>query len=101
MDGHQLAAMDNNYKPKVQKFGRWFSMKHKSKTRSLLFERLSDESGSVEYLNHIVCNVGLAGDRRGVVPASGFSFRAQQIWKVIKENKALDLPAHKVMVATV
>nr|GEW34488.1 type I inositol polyphosphate 5-phosphatase 4-like [Tanacetum cinerariifolium] len=40
---HQLAAMDNNYKPKVQKFGRWFSMKHKSKTRSLLFKHLSDE----------------------------------------------------------
>ncbi|GMN60304.1 hypothetical protein TIFTF001_029405 [Ficus carica] len=44
---------------------------------------------------------GLAGDRRGVVPASGFSFSAQQIWKVIKENKDLDLPAHKVMVSTV
>nr|GEX47807.1 protein root hair defective 3-like isoform X2 [Tanacetum cinerariifolium] len=44
---------------------------------------------------------GLACDRRGVVPASGFSFSAQQIWKVIKENKDPDLPAHKVMVATV
>nr|GMD76157.1 protein ROOT HAIR DEFECTIVE 3 [Ipomoea batatas] len=43
----------------------------------------------------------LAGDRRAVVPASGFSFSAQQIWKIIKENKDLDLPAHKVMVATV
>nr|GEV35555.1 type I inositol polyphosphate 5-phosphatase 4-like [Tanacetum cinerariifolium] len=41
--------MDNNYKSKVQKFGRWISTKHKSKTRSLLFKRLSDESGSVEY----------------------------------------------------
>lgn len=39
---------------------------------------------------------GLAGDRRGVVPASGFSFSAHEIWKVIKENKDLDLPAHKV-----
>nr|GLL44448.1 protein ROOT HAIR DEFECTIVE 3 [Ipomoea trifida] len=38
----------------------------------------------------------LAGDRRAVVPASGFSFSAQQIWKIIKENKDLDLPAHKV-----
>ncbi|MBA0811110.1 hypothetical protein Gohar_003041, partial [Gossypium harknessii] len=37
----------------------------------------------------------------GVVPAAGFSFSAQQIWRVIKENKDLDLPAHKVMVATV
>ncbi|XP_022142481.1 protein ROOT HAIR DEFECTIVE 3 homolog 2 [Momordica charantia] len=44
---------------------------------------------------------GLAGDRRGVIPASGFSFSVQQIWKVIKENKDLDLPAHKVMVASV
>lgn len=44
---------------------------------------------------------GLAGDRRGAVPASAFPFSSQQIWKVIRENKDLDLPAHKVMVATV
>ncbi|XP_074301810.1 protein ROOT HAIR DEFECTIVE 3-like isoform X1 [Silene latifolia] len=50
---------------------------------------------------HSIAPGGLAGDRRGVVPSSGFSFSAQQIWKVIKENKDLDLPAHKVMVATV
>lgn len=47
---------------------------------------------------HSIAPGGLAGDRRGVVPASGFSFSAQQIWKVIKENKDLDLPAHKVMI---
>lgn len=47
---------------------------------------------------HSIAPGGLAGDRRGVVPASGFSFSAQQIWKVIKENKDLDLPAHKVHV---
>lgn len=41
---------------------------------------------------------GLAGDRRGVVPASGFSYSSQQIWNVIKENKDLDLPAHKVII---
>lgn len=45
---------------------------------------------------HSIAPGGLAGDRRGVVPASGFSFSAQQIWQVIKENKDLDLPAHKV-----
>ena len=39
----------------------------------------------------------LAGDRRGVIPASGFSFSTRQIWKVIRENKDLDLPAHKVL----
>ncbi|KAK8629194.1 hypothetical protein V6N13_078046 [Hibiscus sabdariffa] len=50
---------------------------------------------------HSIAPGGLAGDRRGVVPASGFLFSAQQIWKVIKQNKDLDLPAHKVMVATV
>jgi len=45
---------------------------------------------------------GLAADRRGVVPASGFCLSAAlQIWKVIRENKDLNLPAHKVMVATV
>ncbi|XP_020274444.1 protein ROOT HAIR DEFECTIVE 3 homolog 2-like isoform X2 [Asparagus officinalis] len=52
------------------------------------------------FLNSIAPG-GLAGDRRGVIPASGFSFSAQQIWKVIRENKDLDIPAHQVMVATV
>jgi len=41
---------------------------------------------------------GLAADRRGVVPASGFCLSALQIWKVIRENKDLNLPAHKVIV---
>ncbi|KAL6005921.1 Cell wall protein rhd3 [Asimina triloba] len=50
---------------------------------------------------HSIAPGGLAGDRRGAVPASGFAFSAQQIWMTIKENKDLDLPAHKVMVATV
>ncbi|XP_059303103.1 protein ROOT HAIR DEFECTIVE 3-like [Lycium ferocissimum] len=50
---------------------------------------------------HSIAPGGLAGDRRAVVPASGFSFSSQEIWRVIKENKDLDLPAHKVMVATV
>lgn len=44
---------------------------------------------------------GLAGDRRAVVPGTGFPFSVHEMWKVIKENKDLDLPAHKVMVATV
>ncbi|KAK4491519.1 hypothetical protein RD792_002270 [Penstemon davidsonii] len=50
---------------------------------------------------HSISSGGLAGDRRGVIPASGFSFSAEKIWKIIKENKDLDLPAHKVMVSTV
>lgn len=46
--------------------------------------------------NQSIAPGGLAGDRSGVVPASGFSFSSQEIWRVIKENKDLDLPAHKV-----
>ncbi|KAH8492666.1 hypothetical protein H0E87_022039 [Populus deltoides] len=49
---------------------------------------------------HSISPGGLAGDRKDVLPASGFSFRAEQIWKTIKENKDLDLPALEVMVAT-
>lgn len=45
---------------------------------------------------HSVAPGGLAGDRRGVVPANAFAFSAKQMWQVIKENKDLDLPAHKV-----
>ncbi|KAI3761632.1 hypothetical protein L1987_52053 [Smallanthus sonchifolius] len=44
---------------------------------------------------------GLAGDRRLVVPGSDFSLSAQNIWKDIKENKDLDLPSYRVMVANV
>ncbi|KAH8492673.1 hypothetical protein H0E87_022046 [Populus deltoides] len=43
----------------------------------------------------------LVGDRQEVEPASVFPLRAEEIWKIIKENKDLDLPAVKVMVATV
>ena len=48
------------------------------------------------FINSIAPN-GLAADRRGVIPASGFCISAMQIWKVIQENKDLNLPAHKVM----
>lgn len=37
--------MDNDFIPKVQKFGHWFSRKHKPKARSLLLKQLADESG--------------------------------------------------------
>ncbi|KAF7843484.1 protein ROOT HAIR DEFECTIVE 3-like [Senna tora] len=65
-------------------------------------EQFKEQVASLrQRFNHSIAPGGLAGDRRGVVPASGFSFSSQQIWRVIKENKDLDLPAHKVMVATV
>ncbi|EFJ38064.1 hypothetical protein SELMODRAFT_73603 [Selaginella moellendorffii] len=50
---------------------------------------------------HSIAPGGLAGDRTTVIPGSGFPLSTHEIWKVIKENKDLDLPAHKVMVATV
>ncbi|KEH37033.1 putative P-loop containing nucleoside triphosphate hydrolase [Medicago truncatula] len=53
-----------------------------------------------EHLYHSIAS-RLAGDRRGAVPASAFSISAHHIWEVIRDNKDLDLPAHKVMVATV
>lgn len=43
----------------------------------------------------------IAGDRRGVVPAQALPLSMQGIWERIRLNKDLDLPAHKVMVATV
>ncbi|XP_039159053.1 protein ROOT HAIR DEFECTIVE 3-like [Eucalyptus grandis] len=49
---------------------------------------------------HSIAPGELTGYQRGIVPALGFSFNAQQMWKVIKENKDLRLPAHKVIVAT-
>uniref|UniRef100_A0A6N2N2C5 GB1/RHD3-type G domain-containing protein n=1 Tax=Salix viminalis TaxID=40686 RepID=A0A6N2N2C5_SALVM len=59
-------------------------------------EQFKDQVASLrQRFFHSITPGGLAGDRRGVVPASGFSFSAQEIWKVIKENKDLDLPAHK------
>ncbi|TKY64371.1 ROOT HAIR DEFECTIVE 3-like 1 [Spatholobus suberectus] len=65
-------------------------------------EQFKEQVASLrQRFHHSIAPGGLAGDRRGVVPASGFSFSSEHIWKVIKENKDLDLPAHKVMVATV
>ncbi|KAH8492670.1 hypothetical protein H0E87_022043 [Populus deltoides] len=49
---------------------------------------------------HSISPGGLVGDRKDVQPASGFPLRVEQIWKTIKENKDLDLPALEVMVAT-
>jgi len=43
-------------------------------------------------LYHKIAHGGLAV----AVPASAFSISAHHIWEVIRENKDLDLPAHKV-----
>ncbi|KAG6753350.1 hypothetical protein POTOM_043410 [Populus tomentosa] len=50
---------------------------------------------------HSIYPGGLVSDREEVEPASGFPLRAEEIWKIIKDNRDLDLPAVKVMVATV
>ncbi|KAF8011591.1 hypothetical protein BT93_J2009 [Corymbia citriodora subsp. variegata] len=65
-------------------------------------EQFKEEVASLrQQFFHSTAPGGLAGDRRGVVLASRFSSSAQQMWKVIKENEDLHLPAHKVMVAIV
>ncbi|KAJ0614700.1 putative P-loop containing nucleoside triphosphate hydrolase [Helianthus annuus] len=51
--------------------------------------------------NQSIAPGGLNDDRRGVVPASGFSDNAQNIWKQIKENKDLNLPSQMIMVSTI
>ncbi|KAL2520431.1 Protein ROOT HAIR DEFECTIVE 3-like protein 2 [Forsythia ovata] len=43
----------------------------------------------------------LAMDRHVVILALGFSFIVQQIWKISRENKDIDLLTQKVMVAIV
>lgn len=48
------------------------------------------------FVNSISPN-GLAGDRKGDVPASAFSLSAQKVWETIKEDRDLDLPTHKVI----
>ncbi|CAK7336931.1 unnamed protein product [Dovyalis caffra] len=50
---------------------------------------------------HSIYPGGLVSERREVEPASAFSIRAEMIWQTIKDNKDLDLPDLKVMVATV
>ncbi|KAL5728462.1 hypothetical protein ACHQM5_001541 [Ranunculus cassubicifolius] len=44
---------------------------------------------------------GLAENKGDKIPASEFFFSAQLMWEAIKENKDLDLPAHKILVATI
>ncbi|CAK7336935.1 unnamed protein product [Dovyalis caffra] len=55
----------------------------------------------VAYLRQRFITPRVTGDRWEVEPASGFSIRAEKTWKTIKDNKDLDLPALKVMVAVV
>uniref|UniRef100_A0A6V7QY43 GB1/RHD3-type G domain-containing protein n=1 Tax=Ananas comosus var. bracteatus TaxID=296719 RepID=A0A6V7QY43_ANACO len=43
---------------------------------------------------------GLAGLRQDKVAASGFAFSAKGIWETIRQNKELDLPAHRILVST-
>ncbi|KAL5711077.1 hypothetical protein ACHQM5_021572 [Ranunculus cassubicifolius] len=53
------------------------------------------------FIDSTDASTGLIGDQEDKVPSSEISFSLRKIWKTIKENKDLDLPAHKVMVATV
>lgn len=40
---------------------------------------------------------GLSENRQALVPASEFASSAESIWKTIKENEDLDLPAYQVI----
>ncbi|KAG5523360.1 hypothetical protein RHGRI_035246 [Rhododendron griersonianum] len=51
--------------------------------------------------NRSIAPGGLAGDRRDTTPGSDFSVSAQRIWKIIKEDRELDLPKHTAMIANI
>ncbi|QHO33446.1 uncharacterized protein DS421_9g258280 [Arachis hypogaea] len=50
---------------------------------------------------HYIEQDELTRDLYGVVDASDFTYSCQKIWEIIKADKDLDLPSHKIMVATV
>ncbi|KAJ6386682.1 hypothetical protein OIU78_016584 [Salix suchowensis] len=64
-----------------------------------------EEKNFKEQVAHLrqrfICPRDLTSDKREAEPASGFFIHAEKIWKTIKDNKDLDLPALKVMVAIV
>ncbi|KAH6758620.1 Root hair defective 3 GTP-binding protein [Perilla frutescens var. frutescens] len=66
-------------------------------------EQFKEEVGELRQIfSQLLSPGGLAGDRRrGVVPASAFNLSVKEMWETIKQNKDLDLPTHKKMVATV
>uniref|UniRef100_A0A6N2M9R5 GB1/RHD3-type G domain-containing protein n=1 Tax=Salix viminalis TaxID=40686 RepID=A0A6N2M9R5_SALVM len=76
----------------------WASVAEPETSRSVV---LSDFFNAVHLRQRFICPRDLTGDKREAEPASGFFIRAEKIWKTIKDNKDLDLPALKVMVATV
>ncbi|KAL5711078.1 hypothetical protein ACHQM5_021572 [Ranunculus cassubicifolius] len=49
------------------------------------------------FIDSTDASTGLIGDQEDKVPSSEISFSLRKIWKTIKENKDLDLPAHKVI----
>ena len=42
-----------------------------------------------------------SGEGGGRIPGDAFFYSASQIWDMVRSNKDLDLPAHRIMVATV
>ncbi|XP_021819649.1 protein ROOT HAIR DEFECTIVE 3 homolog 2-like [Prunus avium] len=63
-------------------------------------EKFMEEVGQLrQRFPSYISQGGLANSDR--IPASAFSHSAQDIWNEIKQNRDLDLPNHKVMVATV
>ncbi|KAK1422512.1 hypothetical protein QVD17_25688 [Tagetes erecta] len=63
------------------------------------YERQKEEFGEdvANMRESLFQSIRLAKDH---VPGSAFSLSAQNIWELVKENKEIDFPSHKVMVAT-
>ncbi|OMO58948.1 Root hair defective 3 GTP-binding protein [Corchorus capsularis] len=68
-------------------------------TKLELQEELFKEQ--VAQLRQLLLNRTKHRDGQAIVPASEFCFSAQRIWEETKDNKDLNLPSHKVLVATV
>ncbi|MED6217531.1 hypothetical protein PIB30_018545 [Stylosanthes scabra] len=65
-------------------------------------EQFKEEVVSLrQQIFHSIAQDKLARDLNEVVHASDFTYSSQEIWEKIKADKDLDLPSHKVMVATV
>eukprot|EP00227_Mantoniella_beaufortii_P017470 CAMPEP_0197578866 /NCGR_PEP_ID=MMETSP1326-20131121/2974_1 /TAXON_ID=1155430 /ORGANISM="Genus nov. species nov., Strain RCC2288" /LENGTH=959 /DNA_ID=CAMNT_0043142149 /DNA_START=252 /DNA_END=3131 /DNA_ORIENTATION=+ len=71
------------------------------------FEHAHDNflSEAAELCERFATEPGVEGSLRPpvgkAVPTSGLVVSLREVWKAVKDNRDLDLPAHKVMVATV
>ncbi|RYQ87646.1 hypothetical protein Ahy_B09g095169 isoform B [Arachis hypogaea] len=91
-DSHNEAALSEFFSVEVVALS---SYEHKEEQFKL------EVAGLRQQICHSIVQDELARDLYGVVHASDFAYSSQEIWEKIKADKDLDLPSHKVMVATV